>query len=48
MKVSVTERGHDDFDQSDPENLILVEDISDDISSVDLDNQDDAHIDGQD
>ncbi|CAG2192365.1 unnamed protein product [Mytilus edulis] len=47
-KVGVTERGQDDFDQSDPENLILVEDISDDISSVDLDNPDDAHIDGQD
>ncbi|CAG2237614.1 unnamed protein product [Mytilus edulis] len=43
-KVGVTERGQDDFDQSDPENLI--EDISDDISSVD--NPDDAHIDGQD
>ncbi|CAG2218827.1 unnamed protein product [Mytilus edulis] len=45
-KVGVTERGQDDFDQSDPENLI--EDISDDISSVDLDNPDDAYSDGQD
>ncbi|CAG2217205.1 unnamed protein product [Mytilus edulis] len=43
-KVGVTERGQDDFDQSDPENLI--EDISDDISSVD--NPDDAYSDGQD
>ncbi|VDI32101.1 Hypothetical predicted protein [Mytilus galloprovincialis] len=47
-KVGVTERGQDDFDQSDPENLILIEDISDDISSVDLDNPDDAYSDGQD
>ncbi|VDI17254.1 Hypothetical predicted protein [Mytilus galloprovincialis] len=43
-KVGVTERGQDDFDQSDPENLI--EDISDDISSID--NPDDAYSDGQD
>ncbi|VDI31896.1 Hypothetical predicted protein [Mytilus galloprovincialis] len=43
-KVGVTERGQDDFDQSDPENLI--EDISDDISSVN--NPDDAYSDGQD
>ncbi|CAG2239410.1 unnamed protein product [Mytilus edulis] len=43
-KVGVTERGQDDFDQSDPENLI--KDISDDISSVD--NPDDAYSDGQD